>query len=299
MRAQVVDDFLRHVADGAHRDDDAVGVGCAVVVEELVIGAELCVDLRHVLLHDLGDRFVVLVGGLTVLEEDIAVLVAAAHGRVLGIQGSGTEGRDCVHIRHVLQILVIPHLDLLQLMRGTEAVEEVQERHSALDGRKVCHRAEVHDLLHVRLGQHRKAGLTAGHHVAVVAENVQRVAGKRSRRDVEHARQQLARDLVHVRDHQQQALGRRVGRRQRARVQGAVHRAGRAGLRLHLLHLHRRAENVLPARGCPLVNIVCHRARRGDRVDRRYFRKRIRYMGGRVIAVHGLVVSLHTVISIS
>ena len=38
---QVVDDFLGHVADGAHGDDDAVGVRGAVVVEELVVGAEL------------------------------------------------------------------------------------------------------------------------------------------------------------------------------------------------------------------------------------------------------------------
>ena len=33
------------------------------------------------------------------------------------------------------------------------------------------HGAEVHDLLHVALGQHGKAGLAAGHHVGVVAED--------------------------------------------------------------------------------------------------------------------------------
>ena len=298
LRAEVIDDFFRHVADRAHRDDHAVGIGCAVVVEELVVRAELGVDLRHVLLHDLGDRFVVLVRRLTVLEENVAVLMAAAHGRVLGIQGSGAEGRNRVHVHHVLQVLVIPHLDLLQLVRGTEAVKEVQERHSALDGRKVRNRAEVHDFLYVGLCEHRKARLTTRHNVAVVTENVQRVAGKGSGRDVEYARQQLARDLVHVRDHQQQALRRRVRRRQCARVQRAVYRARCARLRLHLLHLHRRAEDVLAARCRPLVHIVRHRARRRDRIDRRYFRKRIRYMGGRVIAVHRFVVSLHTLISI-
>ena len=183
-------------------------------------------------------------------------------------------------------------------MARPEAVEEVQERHSPLDGRQVRHRGQVHDLLHVRLRQHRKARLAARHHVAVVAEDVQRVARQRTRRHVEHARQQLARDLVHVRDHQQQALRRRVRRRQCARVQRAVHSARRARLRLHLLHLHRRAEDVLPARSGPLVHIVRHRARRRDGIDRRYFRKRIAHMGGRVVAVHRLVVSLHSLISI-
>ena len=33
----VVDNFLSNVADGAHRDDDAVSVGGAVVVEQLVV----------------------------------------------------------------------------------------------------------------------------------------------------------------------------------------------------------------------------------------------------------------------
>ena len=47
---------------------------------------------------------------------------------------------------------------------------------------------------------------------------------------------QLAGDLEHVGQHQQQALGRREGRRQRAGLQRAMHRAGGAALALHLLH---------------------------------------------------------------
>src|SRR5699024_9436420 len=38
---EVVDDLLGHVANGAHGDDDAVSIGSAVVVEELVVGAQL------------------------------------------------------------------------------------------------------------------------------------------------------------------------------------------------------------------------------------------------------------------
>ena len=75
LSGEVVDDFFCNVADGAHCNDYAVGIGSAVVVKQLVVGAELFVDLAHVLLNDLGDSVVVLVGGLTVLEEDISVLV--------------------------------------------------------------------------------------------------------------------------------------------------------------------------------------------------------------------------------
>ena len=53
----------------------------AIVVEGLVIGADLLVDLVHVVDNDLRNRIVVLVASLTSLEEDIAVLCLAAENR--------------------------------------------------------------------------------------------------------------------------------------------------------------------------------------------------------------------------
>ena len=187
MRVQVIDNFLCHVADRAHRDDDAVGIGSAVVVEQLIVGAQLGVDLGHVLLNDARDRLIVLVGSLAVLEEHVAVLVRAAHHGVLRIEGALTERFDRVHIAHVLQVLVIPYLDLLDLVGGAEAVKEVDERHARLDGRQMGDSAEVHDFLRVGLSQHGEAGLAAGHNVGMVAEDVQRVGSDRTRGNVEYA----------------------------------------------------------------------------------------------------------------
>ena len=48
---------------------------------------------------------------------------------------------------------------------------------------------------------------------------------------------QLTGDLVHVGDHQEQALGGRERGRQRPCLEGAVHSPGCASLRLHLGHL--------------------------------------------------------------
>ena len=290
---EVVDDFLGHIADGAHGDDDPVGVRGAVVVEELVVGAQLLVDLAHVLLHHGGQSVVVLVAGLAVLEEDVAVLVGAAGGGVLGVQGVLAELLNGLHVAHVLQVGVIPHGHLLDLMGGAEAVEEVDEGHLAADGGQVGHRREVHDLLDIALGQHGEAGLAAGHDVGVVAEDVQGVGGHGAGGDMEHGGQLLRRDLVHVGDHQQQALGGGVGAGEGARAQRAVDRAGGAGLGLHLHHLHLGAEDVLQAVGGPLVDQVGHGAGRSDRVDRSNFGKRIGDMRRRVVAVHGLELSCH------
>ena len=178
-------------------------------------------------------------------------------------------------------------------MGGAEAVEEVDEGDAALDGSQVGHGAQVHDLLHIGFGQHGKAGLAAGHHVRVVAEDVQALGGHGTGRHVEDTRQQLAGDLVHVGDHQQQALGCGVGGGQSARRQRAVDSAGGTGLRLHFDDLDGGAEDVFLALGRPLVHIVGHGAGRRDGVDTGYLGKRVADIGRRVVAVHGLEFSSH------
>ena len=297
---EVVDDFLADVADRAHRNDDALCIRCAVVVEQLIVGADLGIDLVHVLLDDRRECIVILVACFSVLEEDIAVFSRAAENRVLGVDRACTESSDRVHIGHFLQIVEVPDLDLLDLVRGAEAVKEVEERHSALDGCKVCNRAEVHDLLRVGLSQHCKAGLTTCVDVRVIAEDVQCMGCNAACGYMEHAGKQLARDLVHVRDHQEKTLRRRVGRRHRAGRKAAVNGTCRTCLRLHLHDLDGRAEDVqrglaenVLARRRPLVDIVCHRAGGGDGVDACDFGKRIAYVRRGSVAIHGKFLSCH------
>ena len=54
LGVQVIDDFVSNVADRAHSDHNTVSIGCAVVVEQIVVGAQLLVDLGHVLLDHCG-----------------------------------------------------------------------------------------------------------------------------------------------------------------------------------------------------------------------------------------------------
>ena len=55
--------------------------------------------------------------------------------------------RNRLHIAHFLKIIVIPCLDLLDLVGCAEAVKEVQEWHSSVYSRQMRHSAKVHDLL--------------------------------------------------------------------------------------------------------------------------------------------------------
>ena len=167
------------------------------------------------------------------LEEDVVVLAAVADRRVLGIQRAVAELLQLVPVEHPAQVFIVEHIDLLDLVRGAEAVEEVLHGDVALDGGKVRHGAEIHALLHAGGGKLRPADLAAGHHVLVVAEDGDRLGRDGARGHMHDRRQQQARDAVHRRDHQHQALGGGVGRAEGAGLQRALHGGAGAGLGLH------------------------------------------------------------------
>ena len=110
----------------------------------------------------------------------------------------------------------------------------------------------------------------------------------RARGDVEDRRRQLAGDLEHVREHQQQALRRGERRRQRAGLERAVDRAGGASLALHLDHLGHRAPDVRAPAAAPGVGELAHRRGRGDRVDRDHLARAVGDARRRLVAVNDL-----------
>ena len=186
--------------------------------------------------------------------------------------------------------------NLAHLVGGAEAVEEVDEGHAALQSGRVADGRHVRGFLRGGAAQHGKARGAAGHHIAVVAENGKTLGRKGSGRNVEDAGYQLARNLVHVRDHQQQALGGREGGGQRARLQSTVHGACRSGLALHLHDAGDRSPEVLAVHGRPGLCRFTHRRGRGDGVDRGHFRTTVRHGGYGLIGIYCAVCSAHVLV---
>ena len=77
----------------------------------------------------------------------------------------------CIHGAHFLQIFVIPHLDLLDLVGGSESVKKVEKRNPSLDGSQMCHSAQIHYLLYIAGTQHGKSGLAAGIYIRMIAKD--------------------------------------------------------------------------------------------------------------------------------
>ena len=213
---------------------------------------------------------------------------------MLRVQGTAAERINRIPIEHVGQIFVIPYFNLLNLVGCPEAVEEMEERHAALNSSKVRYSAQVHSLLGAVGAEHRIAGLAACIHVGVIAEDAQRMSRQRTGGAMNNARKEFACDLIHIRDHQEQPLGSGVSGGQSASREGTVHCTGSACFGLHLRNLYFSSEKILSVCSSVLVRLIRHRGRRGDRIDCGNVRKRIRYMRGGGIAVHGFSLSCHS-----
>ncbi len=182
---------------------------------------------------------------------------ASRHGSV-GVEGRLAETVESLAVNERHEVVLAHRLDLLYLVAGAEAVKEVDERHTALDSGEMRHGSKVHDLLHRALAEEGEAGLAGRHDILVVAEDAQCVRGESASRHVEHARQQLAGNLVHVRNHQQQTLRCGVCGCERTGLQRTVNSSGGAGLTLHLLNTHCLAEDVLSPGGRPVIDTLRH-----------------------------------------
>ena len=282
---EVVDGLFDGLAGTAHGNDDLLGIGGANVLEELVAAADLLADLVHPLLDDAGDGVVVLVDGLAALEVDVGILGADLDGMGLGAHGALAELLDITHVEQFAHGVVVDHLDLLDLVGGPETIEEVEEGHGGIEGGEMADQAEVHGLLDGTGGHQRETGLADAHHVGVVAEDGEGLDGQGAGGHVEDRGEHFARDLVHVRDHQEKALGGGEGGGQSASAQATMHGTGGTAFGLHFYHVQLTAEHVLLAHGGPGVGVFAHGRGGGDRVDRRNVTECVRYVRRCEVAV--------------
>ena len=291
---EVVDHFLHRFRAGTHQHDHALGILRADIFIQMVLAPGQSGELVHGSLHDPGHALVERIDRLACLEIHVRVLRSAAHERMVGRQRAGAMGEHQLVVYHFAHHFNRHLLDLGHFVRSAETVEEMQDRHARFQRRRLGDQRHVHRFLH-RIGNEKgEAGGARRHHVAVVAEDRQALGRQRTRRHVHHEGREFAGDLVHVGDHQQQALRRGKGGRQRTGLQSAVYRAGRAALALHLDHLRDGTPQILEALGRPCIGIFTHRRRRRDRVDRDHFVGQVGDIGGGFVAVDSHHVTLET-----
>jgi len=278
--------LARRLSASAHRHDHPLGVVRAEIIEQMVLPAGQRGEAVHGRLNRRWDARVKGVHRLPRLEKCIRVVGGAADEGALGIECPLAVRTHEIRIDHCADLIVAKKCQGIDLVRGTEAVEEMDEGDTRLERRRLGDQRVVMGFLHRSRGEECEASGPRCHHIGMVAENRKRLRRDGPGGNVKHRRRQLARDLVHIGQHQHQALRRGEGRGQRARLQRSMHRAGGAALALHLLDDGHIAPNVLDPQRRPLVGNLRHRRGRGDGIDRADLVDAIGDMGDGRIAVH-------------
>jgi len=138
-----VESLLSGGDTSTHHDDDALRLGVTVVLEDVVLTAEDLLNLSHVLLDDLRELVVEVVMVLLILEEDIRALNSTNEVGVERVKSTVTETLDSLTIDHLSDSVVLRELDLADLVRSAETIEEVHERHTTLKSREVSDESHI------------------------------------------------------------------------------------------------------------------------------------------------------------
>ena len=95
----------------------------------------------------------------------------------------------------------------------------------------------------------------------------QGVGSKSSASYVEHSGQMFPSDLVDVRNHKKQSLGRSICCGERTIKKGSMHGTSGTGFVIHLVYSHYLAESIDTRLRSPGINQLSNRAGWGDRID--------------------------------
>ena len=241
----------------------------------------------HIFLDDCRIRFVIFIDRFATLEIDVRVLGCSAHSRTIRSQRAFAASLDIFFINDLTNDAVFERFDFHHFVRSTETVKEMHRRDSAFQSGSVGDERQVLAFLYGRRAQHGKARLAAGHHVGMVAKNRKALRGKRAGCYMENRRGEFTRNLVHIRNHQEKALRCRKGGRQSSRLKCSVHRSCGTAFGLHFKHAGNLAPDILFTCRTPVVRMLGHRARRGNRIDSGDFAYLKSYVGGGFVTVNG------------
>ena len=168
------------------------GVGRANVIEQMVLAAGERGELVHRVLHDGRRGKIEGVGGFARLEVDVGILRGAADDRMVRREAA----RDGAHqfvIDHGADVVHGELFDFGDLVRGAEAIEEVQKGNARFQRGGLRNQRKVHGFLNGVGGQHCPSGGAGSHHVAVIAKDGERLRGQGARRDMEDGRRSVRR----------------------------------------------------------------------------------------------------------
>ena len=171
-------------------------------------------------------------------------------------------------------------------MRGSKPIKKVNKRHTRF---KCCHLSnsgKVLSFLHAGRGQHCKPRLTTSHHVRMISKNRQSMSCYRSGRHMHHKWCQFTCNFIHIWNHQEQPLRRRISRCNGTGLQRPVNGTDGTGFGLHFNNFRYFAPDIFLTGSRPRIGPFPHWRRRRNRVNNGYFVEFMSHSGGRFVPIH-------------
>ena len=108
--------FTQGFDGAAHRDDNALGLGMAVVIEKMIAAAGELAKTLHGFLHDTWQKGIETVYRLAALEVNVGVLRGAVESGVVGCHAAGAEGGEGFFVQQGAKVIVAENRDLGNLV---------------------------------------------------------------------------------------------------------------------------------------------------------------------------------------
>ena len=131
---EVIDSFASWLCCRTHQYDNVFCIFCTIIVKQMVFTTCNLADFSQVLLYNLWDCIVIAVRSLTVCEECFWILSCTTSNRTFRSKCTVAEILNPLLLNQWTDVFHIHFLNLMILMRSTEAVEEVNEWNFALEG---------------------------------------------------------------------------------------------------------------------------------------------------------------------
>src|SRR6266480_4954255 len=121
------DGFFGGTNCGSHRDNDALGIRRANVIEQVIASPRLSGKAIHNILHDRWAGKIERIACLASLEENVGILRGATEHGLVWAQRAFAVPANGLAVDHGAEVIIREQREIVQFVRSTKTVEKVEK----------------------------------------------------------------------------------------------------------------------------------------------------------------------------
>lgn len=164
--------FFNCLCARAHGDKNEFCIRSTGVIEQVVFTARNFTDFLHVAFCYIWYDIIEFIKGFTVLHECFSWFAEGNSFRIIRVHAAFTEFCNGLHVQHRTEVFVRNAFNLLDFMRCTETIEEVEDRNTTGNSRSMNDCRQIHNFLNTRFYHHADTSAAHSHRVVMAGKMV-------------------------------------------------------------------------------------------------------------------------------